>query len=141
MMRTENWVRQQNHAVAKMEGRWAGSILGSTIGAKYGAMIGTAIFPGVGTAIGGFSRGLILGVIGSYSGDWFAQKMHLKQKMHSVPFKRCRELLVMFMSIGHTFLYLPQSTYFPLLIVILMRFLFVDPKLCPSELFVLTSGF
>lgn len=64
-----------DHAVAKMEGRWAGSILGSTIGAKYGAMIGTAIFPGVGTAIGGFAGGLILGVIGSYSGDWFAQKV------------------------------------------------------------------
>ena len=64
-----------DHAVAKMEGRWAGSILGSTIGAKYGAMLGTAIFPGVGTAIGGFAGGLILGVIGSYSGDWFAQKV------------------------------------------------------------------
>lgn len=64
-----------DHAVAKMEGRWAGSILCGSIGAKCGALFGTAIFPGPGTAIGGFAGGLILGVAGSYGGDWFAQKV------------------------------------------------------------------
>ncbi|MDD3346681.1 hypothetical protein [Oscillibacter sp.] len=64
-----------DHAVAKMEGRWAGSILGGNLGAKYGAIIGSAIFPGPGTAIGGFAGGLILGIAGSYGGDWFAQKV------------------------------------------------------------------
>jgi len=38
-------------------------------------MIGTAIFLGPGTAIGGFAGGLILGISGSYGGDWFAQKV------------------------------------------------------------------
>ena len=64
-----------DHAVAMIEGRWAGSLLGGSIGAKYGALLGTAVFPGIGTAIGGFAGGLILGIVGSYGGEWFAQKV------------------------------------------------------------------
>ena len=44
-------------------------------GSKVWSMIGTAIFLGPGTAIGGFAGGLILGISGSYGGDWFAQKV------------------------------------------------------------------
>ena len=59
----------------RLGGSWVGGALGGSVGAKYGALIGTAIFPGIGTAIGGFAGGLLLGVAGSYGGDWFAQKV------------------------------------------------------------------